>query len=148
MLLSAFFLHFLSCCFHRPSAVILQENQMDQLLWKDRDVSQNVKHKEYHFVSINMPHGIFSDWYILSTVFDYFQLLYKLEDYVEIERTEGGYFVSSIVLWEICLDTIPQIVNLQETAITQCNISLPHHNRQYTSMSVKYRSFNSSSTAL
>lgn len=32
--------------------------------------------------------------------------------------------------------------------ITQCNISLPHHNRQYTSMSVKYRSFNSSSTAL
>ena len=95
MLLSAFFLHFLSCCFHRPSAVILQENQMDQLLWKDRDVSQNVKHKEYHFVSINMPHGVFSDWYILSTVFDYFQLLYKLEDYVEIERTEGGYSVSS-----------------------------------------------------
>ena len=70
---------------------------MDQLLWKDRDVSQNVKHKEYHFVSINMPHGIFSDWYILSTVFDYFQLLYKLEDYVEIERTEGGYSVSSIL---------------------------------------------------
>lgn len=85
---------------------------MDQLLWKDRDISQNVKHKEYHFVSINMPHGIFPDWYILSTVFDYFQLLYKLEDYVEIERTEGGYSVSSFVLWEICLDTIPQIVNL------------------------------------
>jgi len=68
---------------------------MDQLLWKDRDVSQNVMHKEYDFVSINMPHGIFSDlirdWYILSTVFDYFQLLQKLEDYVEIEWTEGGY---------------------------------------------------------
>ena len=51
---------------------------MDQLLWKDRDVSQNVKHKEYDFVSINMPHGIFldliRDWNILSTVlnFDYF----------------------------------------------------------------------------
>ena len=62
---------------------------MDQLLWKDRDVSQNVKYKEYDFVSINMPHCIFSDlirdWNILSTVFDYFQLLHKLEDYVEIE---------------------------------------------------------------
>ena len=49
---------------------------MDQLLWNDRDVSQNIKHKEYDFVSINMPHGIFSDligdWNILSTVFDYF----------------------------------------------------------------------------
>ena len=62
---------------------------MDQLLRKDRDVTQNVKYKEYDFVSINMPHRIFSDlirdWNILSTVFDYFQLLHKLEDYVEIE---------------------------------------------------------------
>ena len=34
------------------------------------------KHKEYDFVSINMPCGIFldliRDWYILYTVIDYF----------------------------------------------------------------------------
>ena len=55
-----------------------------------------------------MPHGIFlgliRDWYILSTVSDYFQLLYKFENYVEIEWTEGGYSASSFVLWGICLD--------------------------------------------
>lgn len=62
-----------------------------------------------------MPQVIFSglirDWYMISTVFDYFQLLQKLEDYVEIEWTQGGYSVSSFVLWGICLDTIPHIVS-------------------------------------
>ena len=62
-----------------------------------------------------MPQVIFSglirDWYMISTIFDYFQFLQKLEDYVEIEWTEGGYSVSSFVLWGICLDTIPHIVS-------------------------------------
>ena len=62
-----------------------------------------------------MPQVIFSglirDWYMISTVFDYFQSLQKLEDNVEFEWTEGGYSVSSFVLWGICLDTILQIVN-------------------------------------